>query len=94
MYFPSNFSVRDVSPVRNSVDELFVEGACNVFVVNVCVIFECYGVVVLLWLPPVCQTVHCVPVGACASPVIPWPFDVFPPDICPVCAHEGVDLFV
>ena len=43
---------------------------------SMCVIFECYGVVVLLWWPPVCQTVHCVPVGACASPVIPWPFDV------------------
>ena len=32
--------------MRNSVDELFVEG--NVFGVNVCVVLECYGVVVLL----------------------------------------------
>ena len=35
--------------VRNSVDELFVEGTCNVFGVDVCVVLECYGVVVLLW---------------------------------------------
>ena len=35
--------------MRNSVDELFVEGTCNVFVVDVCVVLECYGVVVLLW---------------------------------------------
>ena len=35
--------------VRNSVGELFVEGTCNVFGVNVCVVLECYGVVVLLW---------------------------------------------
>ena len=38
-----------VSLVRNSVDELFVEGTCNVFGVDVCVVFESYGVVVLLW---------------------------------------------
>ena len=35
--------------MRNSVDELFVEGTCNVFWVRVCVVLECYGVVVLLW---------------------------------------------
>ena len=35
--------------MRNSVDELFVEGTCNVFVVDVCAVLECYGVVVLLW---------------------------------------------
>ena len=35
--------------VRNSVDELFVEGTCNVFGVDVCVVLECYGVVVLIW---------------------------------------------
>ena len=29
--------------MRNSVDEQFVEGTCNVFVVNVCVVLECYG---------------------------------------------------
>ena len=31
--------------MRNCVNELFVEGTCNVFGVNVCVVFECYGVV-------------------------------------------------
>ena len=35
--------------MRNSVDELFVEGTCNVFGVDVCVVLECYGVIVLLW---------------------------------------------
>ena len=49
MYFPSNFSVCGVGLVRNSVDELFVEGTCNVFGVDVRVVFESYGVVVLLW---------------------------------------------
>ena len=44
MYFPSNFSVCGVGLVRNSVDELFVEGTCNVFGVDVCVVFESYGV--------------------------------------------------
>ena len=34
--------------MRNSVDELFVEGTCYVFGVNVCVVFECYGVVVVV----------------------------------------------
>ena len=29
-----------------------------------------------------CKSVYCVPVGACVSSVIPWLFDVFPPDIC------------
>ena len=38
MYFPSNFSVCGVGLVRNSVDELFVEGTCNVFGVDVCVL--------------------------------------------------------
>ena len=45
----SDFSVCSVGLVRNSVDELFVEGTCNVFGVDVCVVLECYGVVVLLW---------------------------------------------
>ena len=27
----------------------FVEGTCNVFRVDVCVVLESYGVVVLLW---------------------------------------------
>ena len=48
-YFSSDFSVCGVGLVRNSVDELFVEGTCNVFGVDVCVVLECYGVVVLLW---------------------------------------------
>ena len=39
MYFPRNFSVCGVGFVRNSVDELFVEGTCNVFGVDVCVVF-------------------------------------------------------
>ena len=43
-YFP----VCGVSFVRNGVNELFVEGTCNGFGVNVCIVFECYGVVVLL----------------------------------------------
>ena len=30
MYFPSNFSVCGAGLVRNSVDELFAEGTCNV----------------------------------------------------------------
>ena len=47
MYFPSDFAVCGVGLVRNSVDELFVEGTCNVFGVDVCVVLECYGVVVL-----------------------------------------------
>ena len=34
--------------MRYSVNELFVEGTCDVFSVTVCVVFECYGVVVLL----------------------------------------------
>ena len=50
MYFPSNCSICGVGLVRNSVDELLVEGICNVFGVDVCVVFESYGVVVLLWL--------------------------------------------
>ena len=33
--------------MRNRVDELLVEGTCNVFWVDVCVVLECYGVVVL-----------------------------------------------
>ena len=47
--------------MKNSIDELFVEGICNVFGLNVCVVFECYGVVVecygvvvLLWWSFVC----------------------------------------
>ena len=38
--------------MRNSVDELFVDGTCNVFGVNVRVVLECYGVVVLLCARP------------------------------------------
>ena len=53
-FFPSNFPVCGVSFVGNSVDELFVEGICIVFGVNVCLVFECYGVVVLLWWSFVC----------------------------------------
>ena len=49
MYFPSDFSVCGVGLVRNSVDELFVGGTCNVFGVDVCVVLECYGIVGLLW---------------------------------------------
>ena len=49
MYFPSNFPVCGVGLVRNSVDELFVEGTCNVFGVDVCVVLESYGVVLLWW---------------------------------------------
>ena len=37
---------------------------------------------------------YCVPVGARVSSLIPWFFDVFPPDICLVCVYEGGDLFV
>ena len=48
-YFPSDFSVCGAGLVRNSVDELFVEGTCNVFGVDVCVVLESSGVVVLLW---------------------------------------------
>ena len=36
---------------------------------------------------------YCVPVGVCVSSVNPWFFDVFPPDICPVCVYEGGDCF-
>ena len=43
------FSVCGVGLVKNSVDELFVEGTYNVFGVDVCVVLESYGVVVLLW---------------------------------------------
>ena len=56
MYFPINFPVCGVGLVRNSVDELFVEGTCNVFGVDVCVVLESYGVVVgcggRLWASP------------------------------------------
>ena len=77
--------------MRNSVDELFVEGTCNVF--WVCVVLESYGVVVLLWWSLV-ESVYSVPVGACVSSVVPCFFCVFPPDFCLVCAYEGGDLFV
>ena len=33
-------------------------------------------------------------VGTCVSSVIPWFFDVFPPDIRLVCVYEGGDFFV
>ena len=69
--------------MRNSVDELFVEGTCNVFGVDVCVFLECYGVVVLLWWSFVGQSVYSVPVGACVSTVVPWFFCV--PSRCLSC---------
>ena len=94
MHFPSNFSVCGVGLVRNSADELFAEGTCNVFGVDVCVVPECYGVVVLLWWSPVGQSVYSVPAGACASSVVPWFSYVFPPDLSLVCAHGGGDLSV
>ena len=81
MYFPSNFSVCGAGLVRNSADELFVEGTSNVSGVDVCVVFESH-------------TVYSVPVGACVFPVVPWFFYVFPPDFGLVCAYEGGDLFV
>ena len=80
--------------MRKCVNDLFVEGTCNVLGVNVCVVFECYGVVALLCRSFVCWIVYCVPVSASISSVIPWFFDVFPPDICLVCVYEGGDLFV
>ena len=94
VYFPSNFPVCGVGLVRNSVDELFVEGTCNVFGVYVCVFLESYGVVVLLWWSPVGQSLYSVPAGAFVSSVVPWFFYVFPPDFCLVCAYESGDLFV
>ena len=54
MYFPSSFSVCGAGLVRNGVDELFVECTCDVFGVDVCVVFESYLVVVLLWWSFVC----------------------------------------
>ena len=30
----------------------------------------------------------------CVSSVIPWFFNVFPPDICLVCVYDGGDFFV
>ena len=93
-YFPSDFSVCGVGLGRNSVDELFVESTCNVFGVDVCVLLECYGVVVLLWWSFVGLTVYCVPVCACVSSVVPWFLDVFPPTVCLDCAYEGGDIFV
>ena len=42
MYFPSSFSVCGAGLVRNGVDELFVECTCDVFGVDVCVVFESY----------------------------------------------------
>ena len=80
--------------MRNSVDELFVGGTCNVFGADVCVVLECFGVVVLLWWLFVGYSVYSVPVGACVSSVVPWFFYVFPPDFCLVCAYEGGYLFV
>ena len=41
-YFPRGFSVCGAGLVRNSVDELFVECTCDVFWVDVCVVFESY----------------------------------------------------
>ena len=35
--------------MKNSVDELFVEDTCNVFGIDVCVVLESYGVVLLWW---------------------------------------------
>ena len=42
VYFPSGFSVCGAGLVRNGVDELFVECTCDVFGVDVCVVFESY----------------------------------------------------
>ena len=42
MYFPSSLSVCGAGLVRNGVDELFVECTCDVFGVDVCVVFESY----------------------------------------------------
>ena len=39
-YFPRGFSVCGAGLVRNSVDELFAECTCDVFRVDVCVVFE------------------------------------------------------
>ena len=58
MYFPSNFSVCGVGLVRNSVDELFVEGTCNVFVVDVYVSLK------------VMELLSCCGGRLCASPCI------------------------
>ena len=80
--------------VRYSVNELFVECICDAFWVQVCVVFECYGVVVLLCWSFVSETMYCVPVNTCVSSVIPLFFDVFPPDICLVCVYEGGFFFI
>ena len=53
-YFPCYFPVCSVRFCLNCVHELYVEGTCNVFGVNVCVVFECYGVGVLLCWSFVC----------------------------------------
>ena len=74
--------------------ELFVEGTRNVPGVDVCVVLESFGAAGSPRRPPVGQSVYSVPVGACASPVVPWLFYVFPPEFCPACAYEGGDLFV
>ena len=37
---------------------------------------------------------YSVPVGACVFSVVPWFFNVFPPDFGLVCAYEGGDFFV
>ena len=43
--------------MRNSVDEPFAEGTCNVFGVDVCVVPESHGAAVLPWWSPVGQSV-------------------------------------
>ena len=57
-----------------------------------CVVFEWYGVVVLLCWSCVLDHVLCS--SRCVSSVIPWVFDVCPPDMCLVCVYEGGDFFV
>ena len=63
MYFTSNFSVCGAGLLRNSVDELFVEGTCNVFGVDVCVLSL-----------KVIELLSCCGGRLCASPCIVFVF--------------------
>ena len=80
--------------MRNSVDELFVEGTCNVFGVNVRVILT------MLWsCCPVVVVIGVLDHVLCSSRCLcfvcdPMVFRCILPDICRVCAYEGGDLFV
>ena len=79
--------------MRNSVNELFVEGTCNVFGVNVCVVFECYVCCPVVLV--VCVLVRVLCSSRCLCFVCdPMVFDVFPPDICLVCVYEGGYIYV